>query len=326
MKRNGMIVAACLLWSALAAWPQTVGAPIEGVVTQEGKPMPNMQIVLTNVDTGRISKLKTDKSGNFSQVGMPYGNYTVDVLNEKGEKIFSQRTSIGTGNTSATNILRIDLVSKTPEDSSSGLPDTLAAAPPKLTKEQLAKIEADNKKIAGLNSLINESQNARQAQDWPKVESTLKQLIAAAPESTRWDFYFFLGEAQVRQNKLQDAVQTYDKGVQMAQQIASGSVPPNEKIQVLTPAAAKVGIGRMLTSQANAYLKLQKPDEAIALLKKASAMEPSSSLAAYNLCGVEFSAMKYDDAKTACNRYLQLEPSGPHAEEVKGFLSQMGSK
>jgi tetratricopeptide (TPR) repeat protein len=82
----------------------------------------------------------------------------------------------------------------------------------------------------------------------------------------------------------------------------------------------------MLTSQGGIYLKLQKPDEAIAALKKAAALDPSSALNQYNLCGVQFSAQKFDDAKTTCNKYLQLEPSGPHSAEVKGFLTQMGQK
>jgi len=82
----------------------------------------------------------------------------------------------------------------------------------------------------------------------------------------------------------------------------------------------------MLTSQGGIYMKLQKPDEAIASLKKAAALDPSSALGQYNLCGVQFSAQKYDDAKTTCNKYLQLEPSGPHSAEVKAFLAQMGQK
>jgi TolA-binding protein len=320
MKRNTIVAAVCLLLGALAAWPQTVGMPVEGNVTQEGKPLPNAQIVLTNLDNGKTFKTKTDKAGKFNLLGIPFGNFTVDVLGEKGEKLFTQRTFIGSasGGTSAANIIKIDV----PKPGEAGeLPDPSA---PKLTKEELAKIEADNKKIAGLNALISETQSARQAQDWPKAENALKQLIAAAPETSRWDFYMFLGEAQTRQNKLQDAVQTYNKGIRVAQPVASGAVPANDKIPALSPTAAKNGMGRMLTSQANAYLKLQKEDEAIAALKKASALEPNSALTAYNLCGVEYNAHKYDDAKTACNKYLQLEPSGAHAEEVKMFLGDMG--
>ena len=176
-----------------------------------------------------------------------------------------------------------------------------------------------------MNSLITEAQNARQAQDWPKAENALKQLLAAAPDTTRWDFYYFLGEAQSRSNKLPEAVQSYEKGIEVAKGVIAGTSPADSKIPTLNPAAAKAGTVRMLTSQGNIYLKLQKQDEAIAALKKAAALDPSP-LNEYNLCGVEFSAQKYDEAKASCNKYLELEPTGAHVEEVKAFLTQMGQK
>src|SRR4029077_17478389 len=118
----------------------------------------------------------------------------------------------------------------------------------------------------------------------------------------------------------------FEKGIQIAESVASGATPPDPKNPQSTPAAAKAGEVRMLTSQGAVYMKLQKPDEAIAALKKAAALDPSSAVGQYNLCGVQFSAQKYDDAKTTCNKYLQLEPSGPHSAEVKAFLTQMGQK
>jgi tetratricopeptide (TPR) repeat protein len=315
-------VAAWLLLGALTSRSQTVGVPVEGRVTTEGKPLPNAQIVFTNVDNGRAYKSKTDKNGNFAVLGVPYGNFRVEVLGEKGEKLFRQQTSISSENTTSTNFISIDIPpGGAPVDDQFGVP---ATSGPKLTKEQLAKIEADNKKIAGLNSLITEIQTARQAQDWPKAESALKKLIAAAPDSNRWDFYMFLGEAQSRSNKFEEATQTYNKGIQLAQSVISGSTPADPKIPTLNPATAKAGAGRMLTAQGNDYLKLQKQEEAIASLKKAAELDPTSAMASYNLCGVEFSAQKYDDARISCNKYLQLEPAGAHADEVKGFLSQMG--
>lgn len=327
MKKNVIVLAlATLFFSAgfLPAHSQSIGAHAEGNVTQEGKPLPNVQVVFTYVDNGKVFKTKTDKNGHFVLVGVPYGSYHLDVLGEKGENIFTQTTTLGHDDTSNPDELKIDIPKGgAVADSKFGLPDPSA---PKLTKEQLAKIQADNKKIAGLNSLISDAQNARQAQDWPKAENALTQLIAAAPDSSRWDFYMALGEAQSKSNKLPEAVQTYDKGIQVAQSLISGSSPADPKIPTLNPAAAKSGAGRMLTAQGNAYLKLQKPDEAIASLKKAAEIDPSSAMFSYNLCGVEFNAQKFDDARTACNKYLQLEPSGSHAEEVKTFLAQMPAK
>jgi tetratricopeptide (TPR) repeat protein len=326
MKRNAIVLALGALLFAVEFLParsQTVGAQAEGKVTQEGKPLANAPVVFTNTDNGKTYKTKTDKNGEFQMLGVPYGSYEVNVLNAKGEKLSSNRTTLGTDNTTSSNIIQIDAGKEPIADNKFGLAQP---AGPKLTKEQLAKLQADNKKIAGLNSLISEAQNARQAQDWPKAESALKQLIAAAPETSRWDFYMALGDAQSKSNKLAEAVQTYDKGVQVAQALISGSSPADPKVPSLNPAAARQGAGYMLTAQGNDYLKLQKSDEAIASFKKATEIEPSSALYSYNLCGVEFNAQKFDDAKAACNKYLQLEPSGSHAEQVKGYLASMPAK
>ena len=328
MKSNALVcrLAALLLAAGfLTARSQNAGGTAEGKVTLEGTPLPNVQVVLTN-STGKAYKTKTDKKGEFTFLGLGAGTYQLEVFGEKGEKLFSKKTDIGMqGNTSVFNILKIDLSKDSPPveaDNKFGVPDAPA---PKLTKEQIAKIKADNEKIAGMNSLITEFQSARQAQDWPKAENALKQLIAAAPDTTRWDFYFFLGEAQSRSNKLPEAVQTYEKGIEVAKGVIAGTSPADAKIATLNPTAAKAGTARMLTSQGNVYLKLQKQDEAIAALRKAAELDPSP-LNQYNLCGVEFSAQKYADAKAPCSKYLELEPNGPHVEEVKGFLVQMGSK
>ena len=329
MKRNVIVLALGTLLFAVGFLPahsQTVGAQAEGKVTQEGSPLSNAQVVFTNTETGKVFKTKTDKGGEFKLLGVPYGSYQVVVLNDKGEKLFSDKTALGTDTTTDSNYLNIPVGKEPITDSKFGLPQPTA---PKLTKEQLAKIQADNKKIAGLNSLISDAQNARQAQDWPKAENALKQLIAAAPDSSRWDFYMALGEAQAKSNKLDEAVQTYDKGVQVAQSLISGSSPADSKVPSLNPTAARQGAGRMLTAQGNVYMKLQKPDEAIASLKKATEIDPSSALYSYNLCGVEFSAQKFDDAKTACNKYLQLEPNlcqarrGSHVDGARQCLSEI---
>jgi tetratricopeptide (TPR) repeat protein len=326
MKKKATVLALATFLLAvgyLPAYAQMVGAPTQGKITQEGKPLANVEVVFTNTGNGKTYKAKTDKSGAYALLGMQLGGYQVDVLGEKGEKLFTEKTALEDTDTSAPNVIAIDIPKGGMQaDNKFGLADAPA---PKLTKEQLAKIKSDNEKIAGLNSLISDAQSARQAQDWPKAEIALKKLIAAAPDSTRWDFYLALADAQNHSGEFQDSVQTYEKGIQIAQSVASGATPVDPKNPNSSPAAAKSGIVRMLTSQGNVYLKMQKSDEAIASLKKAADVEPSSPIGQYNLCGVEFSTQKYDDAKTTCNKYLQLEPSGPHSEEVKTFLSQMGS-
>jgi hypothetical protein len=328
------LVVLLLALASLCVHSQEHTATVKGKITDSGKPLGNVQVVLTNVDNGRKVKTKTDSRGEFATVGLAFGNFKFEVIGTNGEILASRD---GVQINEVINVITLDL--KDPNSGGGHAGGSSTASPmedpmsltgqpssPKLTKQQIAKIEADNKRIAGLNSLIADVQSARQAQDWPKAENALKQLIAAAPDASRWEFYMYLGEAQSKSNQMQEAAQTLDKGIQIAQSLASGATPPDPRNPQSMPAAAKSGEVRMLTSQANIFLKLQKPDEAIAALKKAVALEPSSALGQYNLCGVEYSAQKYDDAKTACNKYLQLEPSGPHAEEVKTFLAQMPAK
>jgi len=140
MKRNAIVLALGTLLFAVGFLParsQTIGAQAEGKVTQDGSPFPNAPIVFTNTQTGKIYKTKTDKNGEFRMLGVPYGSYEINVLGDKGEKLSSDKTTLGTDNTTDSNILNVRVSKEAIPDNKFGLPDPAA---PKLTKEQLAKI------------------------------------------------------------------------------------------------------------------------------------------------------------------------------------------
>ena len=323
MKRNRIILALAIGLLALAssaAWSQTIGAPVEGTVSQEGQPLAGVQIIFTNTDSGKVLKDKTDKLGKFSIIGVPYGNYEIQVVSGSGEKLFKRTTGIFPGASSDIPKITIDIT----KDSQAGdLASAVAGmsgdkAPPKLTKEALAKIKADNDKLAGLNTLISQAQTAMQAQNWSGAEAALKQLIAAAPDTNRWEFYKALGDAQKNSREFQDAVKTYAKGIEVGQALVSGSVPPDPKNPNSTPAAAKSGVGRMLTSQGNAYLSLENVDGAIASFKKAAEIDPNPAIAYYNLCAVEFNGGKFADAAAACDKSIATDATKAEAWFFKG--------
>jgi len=150
MKKNALVCALTALFLAAAflqARSQTVGAPVEGIVTQEGKPLSNAQLLFTYVDTGRVYKAKTDKNGSFVLVGVPSGNFQIDVLGEKGEKIFSQVTAIGMqGNTTSSNILKIDIANSQPStaDNKFGVPKL---RPPSSPKSKSPRSKLTTKKL-----------------------------------------------------------------------------------------------------------------------------------------------------------------------------------
>jgi tetratricopeptide (TPR) repeat protein len=79
-----------------------------------------------------------------------------------------------------------------------------------------------------------------------------------------------------------------------------------------------------------------KPDEANAALDKAIAADPNNAEAYYQK-GVNLLAKGTYDAKTNTtkyppeaaqdlNKYLELKPDGPNAEQAKALIEQMGEK
>lgn len=321
MKKCAVLVstAVLLVLSSMSLWSQTVGVSVEGKVSQEGQPLAGVQVVLVNPDTGRSLKTKTDKNGKFSMVGVPYGSYEVQVLGANGEKLFKQTTTVGSGSTSSVTTINIDVPK-------GGMPPDDKTGQQKMTKEQQ---QAESAKLLQLNEFIKQYQAAAQAQKWQEAEKALQQLLAANPNTTRWEFYKALGDAQGRNNEWPDAIKSYDQAIQVAESIISGKAPKDPGNPTPDPARAKAGISQMLIAEGNAYVKLDKPELAGPLFQQATQDNPNPGLAYYNLCAVQFNANKMDDAAAACDKSIASDPSRALAWFFKGSAlykaSQSGS-
>ncbi len=315
-----MLLAVC---GSLAAWAQAIGVTVEGVVTEEGKPKPKVQVVLTNPDTGRNYKVKTDKDGKYQIVGVAPNQYKVEVVDD-GKVVFRQLTNITTGQSSEVDTVTIDYSPSNPPppEGKEGKESGKASKPPKMSKEQA---KAEQEKVAQMNTLLQQAQVDMQTQKWTEAESALKQVIAANPDTTKWELYKALGDSQRNAGKEQDAVQTYDKGIQVAQAVATGKAPQDPRNPNPDPARAKAGAAQMATSEGNIYVKMNKTDDAIASYKKATEIDPSSATAFYNLCAVQFNGGKFEDAAAACDKSIAADPSKADPYFFKGAaLSKAG--
>ena len=233
--------------------------------------------------------------------------------------------------------------------------------PPKLSKEQIEEAKKENEKRAQMNSLIQQANSAVAAKNWQDAVDPLQQLIAIDPNN--WQFYSGLGDAQFYLGRLDQAVETYQKGIQAADSNAADPHAPSPD-----PAKKKAGVGHMLTQEGNAYLKLHKNKEAVESYTKAAAMDPNPALAYFNLCATQYNTGNVEGALEACdkalaadpgkadayfikgslliaesktdangkvtappgtaealNKYLELAPDGPHAQDVKEMLAYMGA-
>ncbi len=360
MKRQSfhlMLLAALLAFATVAAWPQATLTRVTGRVTDGGKPVADAQVVFTNLNTGKTFKAKTDKNGNYAMVGLERTNYQIDVSNSSGEKLYSVKQGI-TGETSGQmggeQQMDIDI------SQSSG------KGQPKYTKEQVEAIKQQNAKAESQNALIQQAMAALNAKNWEGAIPPLQQLTQSDPN--RWQFFQALGNAQLNTQQYEPAIASYEKGIQVTQAVVSGQIK-DPKNPDADPVKAKTGMAQMLQNEGNAYLKLNKRDQAIAAFEKAASMDPNPGTAYFNICATQYNTGNMDAADAACtkaiaadpnkadayfikgsamfgkgkmdannkwtvppgttdtlNKYLQLAPDGPHANDVKQMLESVGAK
>jgi tetratricopeptide (TPR) repeat protein len=352
-----VLCAIILALSSIVAWGQGYTGAIKGKVTKNYEPAANVQVVITDMGTGKAYKTKTDKKGEFYVGGLQPGqNFIVEIMGSNKEVLYS-KPGLNIGGNITVPAGDIELTKPEASGGTAG-GEPFSATPTKKkkpTKEEEAQQKADADKVKNLNTLIQQAQAAMQAQNWADAEKALKQLIEADPNTTRWEFYKALGDSQRAQQHLPDAIQSYEKGVQVALALASGTAPKDPHNPNPDPIKAKAGAGQMLNSEGGAYVELNKNDEAIAAFKRGAEIDPNPSIAYYNLCAMEFNAAKYDDAAAACdksvaadpskadawffkgaalnkagkgpaaaealNKYLQLDPNGMHAAQAKQMLA-----
>ena len=184
--------------------------------------------------------------------------------------------------------------------------------PPALTKEQLDELKKQNERAQSQNALIKQAMEAMTAKNWQAALAPLQQLIAEDPNN--WQYYSALGDVQFNLGSYDQALAAYEKGIRLAQSAPDGAKNPIDDLN------KKAAIGKMLTQQGNAYLKLRKNKEAVEAFTKAASLDPNPATAYFNLCATQYNAGNVGGALTACDKAIAADPSKADAYFIKGSL------
>ena len=338
-----IMVIALFLAATATAWSQATAGKVQGTITDGGKPVANAQVVLTNKANGRTIKMTSDKNGQVIGVGVPFGDYTEEV--SAGDKRFKGEVRIQ-GEGGAIDNISVELTSGKP-----------GAGP---SKEELEKLTAERNKAINENTLIAQLNPALQAKDWATAEPILTKLIAMNPN--RWDYQQALGNAQFGEGKFEEAVATYEKAIPVAENATKTDPkadPAKAKAgvaQMLTnegnaylklkkndqAIAAYTKAASMDPNPGTAYFNIcatqyntGNTQGALAACDKAIAADPNRADAYFIKGSLMVGDSKLDkDGKLqaspgtseALNKYLELAPDGPHANDVKAMLQAIGAK
>jgi hypothetical protein len=344
---GGIGIIASVAWltaaAGLAAQAGAGGSAKGHVIDAAGTNEVGALVTLTSTtDTALKPVLElTDVGGNWQVDKLPPGQWTVEVVKSTLFADAALPIAVTAGNTTDVGDLKLapmDNKQKQTVAGRSGVGAGAKAAPtdPKAKKAQLdAKMQAaDAAAAAGkydeaitnvmevsvdvnncgacfskigdvlASKMAADKSDDDKTADGARAEKYYKEAIAIDPN---------LGQSYASLASLYNSEHRFDDATAM-------STKANE----LMAGAGGTGNPEALYNQAVIFWNQQKGPEAQAALEKAVAADPKMADAQYLLGIVYVNQNKLADAKKPFQEYLKLEPSGPHADEVKQMLAAIG--
>src|SRR5215831_1763779 len=247
---------------------------------QEGKPITDGVVEVTNADSGRKLSAKTNKNGEYTIIGLTPGSYDA-ILTRNGQKVDSfNKIPVGMGDMREVNFdLKKDLAKGGPSEE-------------QLKQQQ--EVQKQNETIKGLNAKLAEARDLEKAGNYDQAISILQEATTTEPSKDL--LWAYLGDAYRGAKKYPEAAEAYQKAL------------------AINPTS-----GAYHSGLADAYARSGQTDKAIAEWNAAVQAEPANAATYYfNEGAVLTNTGKVDDAITAFDKTIQIDPKRADAYYWKG--------
>jgi tetratricopeptide (TPR) repeat protein len=311
LSRAVLALAVLLAASAAPALAQSV---VRGkVVDAQGKPVPDAVILFEAQGVNRKTQTKTDRNGDYLQVGLASGEYKITASKE-GVGSQTQPGRVSQGQNAPINFT---LTPAAPAGSGLGASADKEAA---MKLQAMAAQALDHMKagrnddaIAGFTDLVlkvptcadcyyNLGVAYTNKKDYAQAEAAYKKVVELKPDSA--DAYTGLANIYNAQKKFDLAAEASANAAMF-----SGGA-----------AGAAGGSAEAIYNQGVILFNAQKFPEAKAQFEAAVKADPNMAMAHYQLGMASLNTGDFATAATALESYLKLDPSGPKAAEVKASL------
>jgi tetratricopeptide (TPR) repeat protein len=345
---------------SLPGWGQSLFGSIKGRITDESGPMAGVQVEYYSHDSGRKYTLTTNKKGEFDSIGVSPGVYKV-TLSKSGQVIWVQENvQVALDVPDGINVQDFDLPKL--RLTAVALPGQTKVTAEQMKKIEEAKKEKTT--VETLNQKMAAAKAAEDANQWADAVAILTETTTLDP--TRHELWANLCLAEIGAKQFGEAVTHCQKGIDLAQLqanpdkmrlaqyhnnlgqalVKSGNTTQalqeySTAAQIDPASAAKYyfNLGAVLTNESarlpDQTARFQMIDLATEAFDKAIIADPNYAEAYYqkavNLLGkaaLDKSNKMVAPPGTAeaFNKYLELEPAGRHAEEVKAMLAYIGAE
>jgi tetratricopeptide (TPR) repeat protein len=312
VRRIGRVILAALAALAIAVPAAAqMGGMVKGrVLDDKGQPVVGASVTITAVDTARKFQTKSDKRGEFMQIGLSSGAYTVVAEKDKLSSA-AQKAMVRAGSPA-----EVDLIIGVAAAASAGDAKQKAEALTKAFDEGVAAQKANNFDLAiqKFNEGVAINPNCFSCyngigrayvskKDYGKAEEALKKSIELRPNDA--EAYSELANMYNAQRKFDLAAEAGKKASELAGGGAAGGGNPD-----------------VLYNQGVILFNGGKSAEAKPLFEQVIQANPSHAEGHYML-GMTLVGENPAAAVAAFETYLKLAPAGPNATMAKQFVDAL---
>jgi len=352
-------LSALLLFTLLSVVPSFAQmGTVKGMAKDtDGSPIAGGTVDMVSHENGRKISLKTQKNGEFMSIGVPPGVYHV-YLSKDGKQLWDcDNFQVSLSAPNGENLLDLDLQKKQ-QQAATGNAKGMTEEQKKQMQEAIAKNESakkENLKIGDLNKMLNDAKAAHDANNDAQAVAVMQQAAQAGPNYDQ--VWGVMGQYQIYAKQYDEAATAEKKAVE----IANASTDPKAKARTAqwqnllgqaysrtkghTDEAVAAYTAAAQADPANAgmyYFNMGavltnsgKVDDANTAFDKAIAADPNRADAYYEKAVNLMQKATADSAGKLTapagtaenfNKYLELQPEGPKAEQAKQMLAALGEK
>jgi len=312
MKRAFILLAAALVLGlpAATATAQT-GAARGKVLDEQGQPIEGAKIELDfKGGVTRKFETKTNKKGEFTQVGLQSGLYDITVTKEGYQpELTGSRISLG----DPTYLKDIKLKKAGAGGGAAGGAGNPAAA---------------------LQASFKAALEMTQAGKLDEAEAAYKDLLTKAPSIP--EIHYNLAFVYTQKKDWANAEASYQKALELKPDYSDAMLAltrmyqdsgQQQKAVDFMAKAAGSGDAKMLFNLGIMYLNTGKSEEAIQALQKAEAADPANAEVQYHLGTLYVGQNKIPDAIAKLEKYLSMNPNNPqNVATAQGLLQALKPK
>ena len=301
---RGVVAVAVLC--AVSVAPALAQSVVRGKVTDaQGMPVADATVLFEAVDANRKTQTKTDKNGDFLQVGLSSGAYKVTASKDKvGTQTLNANVRQGPNNPLSFTLSASSGVSAADKEAAAAIQASAGAAVEAMKAgrhdEAIAKFQEVIAKVPNcVDCYYNIGVSQMAKQQFTEAEASFKKAIELKPDNA--DAYTALANLYNSQKKFDLAAEASSNAAKYSSGGGGGNAEASYNQGVILFNAGKFA-------------------EAKTQFEAATKTDPNHAMAQYQLGMTSLNLGQIPDAVAALEAYLKADPNGPKAAEVKAAL------